>query len=213
MLYGYARVSTKQQNLKRQVDALKEYGVKDRFIFTDKYTGKSLNREGLNELLEVIEDSKGHNVTLVLKELDRLGRNRQETKKLILGLLNKGVDIVCLDMPYINEFVFDKIKDSKEDGFVEIMANALLDIVLEVANQERLKIVNRTKEGRKKAVEQGVQFGRKRKVNLEEFEGYYKRFLSRELKAVEIQNELGISKQCYYNYVERLKNKEKEREC
>ena len=85
------------------------------------------------------------------------------------------------------------------------MDNGLLGGILEVAEQERKKIIGRTSEGRKRAIEEGRKFGRTQKVNLEVFRKYYEKFLKRELKAVEIQKELGISKQCYYNYVLLLK--------
>jgi len=55
MIYGYCRVSTKHQNLQRQIDALVKHGINQRFIFTDKYTGKTLDREGLNELLTILK--------------------------------------------------------------------------------------------------------------------------------------------------------------
>ena len=199
MIYGYCRVSTKHQNLQRQIDALIKYGVNPRFIFTDKYTGQTLNRMGLNELISVLKSGD----VLVIKEIDRLGRNRKETKDLIVSLIKQDIELVCLDMPYLKEFIIDKIKEN--EGFIEIMANALLDVILEVAEQERKKIIGRTSEGRKRAIEEGRKFGRTQKVNLEVFRKYYEKFLKRELKAVEIQKELGISKQCYYNYVLLLK--------
>lgn len=199
MIYGYCRVSTKHQNLQRQIDALIKYGVNPRFIFTDKYTGQTLNRVGLNELISVLKSGD----VLVIKEIDRLGRNRKETKDLIVSLIKQDIELVCLDMPYLKEFLIDKIKEN--EGFIEIMANALLDVILEVAEQERKKIIGRTSEGRKRAIEEGRKFGRTQKVNLEVFRKYYEKFLKRELKAVEIQKELGISKQCYYNYVLLLK--------
>lgn len=196
MIYGYCRVSTKHQNLQRQVDALIKYGINPS---TDKYTGQTLNREGLNELISVLKSGD----VLVIKEIDRLGRNRKETKDLIVSLIKQDIELVCLDMPYLKEFIIDKIKEN--EGFIEIMANALLDVILEVAEQERKKIIGRTSEGRKRAIEEGRKFGRTQKVNLEVFRKYYEKFLKRELKAVEIQKELGISKQCYYNYVLLLK--------
>lgn len=199
MIYGYCRVSTKHQNLQRQIDALIKYGVNSRFIFTDKYTGKTLDREGLNELLSVLKSGD----VLVIKEIDRLGRNRKETKELIISLVKQDIELICLDMPYLKEFIIDKIREN--EGFLEIMANALLDVILEVAEQERRKIVERTAEGRKKAIEEGRKFGRSQKIDFETFGKYYEKFLKREMKAVDIQNELGISKQCYYNYVEALK--------
>ena len=200
MQYGYCRVSTKHQSLSRQTDALIKYGVNKRFIFSDKYTGKTLNREGLNELLTLVKPGD----TLVIKEIDRLGRNRRETKDLILDFIKKDIELVCLDMPYLKDFIIDKIKSS--EGFMEIMANALLDVILEVAEQERKKIIARTTEGRKKAIEEGRSFGRKAKVSIDEFKVYYNKFLKREMKAIDIQRELNISKQCYYDYVQRIKN-------
>lgn len=201
MIYGYCRVSTKNQSLQRQIDALVNYGVNKRFIFSDKYSGKTLNREDLNELLSIIKPGD----TLVIKEIDRLGRNRKETKELILLFIKQDIELVCLDMPYLKEFIIDKIKEN--EGFLEIMANALLDVILEVAEQERKKIINRTAEGRKKAIAEGKKFGRTAKVDLDEFKGYYDKFLRREMKASDIQKELQISKQCYYNYVKKLNEK------
>ncbi|MGL5623828.1 recombinase family protein, partial [Cetobacterium sp.] len=115
MLYGYCRVSTKHQNLQRQIDALIKYGVNPRFIFTDKYTGQTLNRVGLNELISVLKSGD----VLVIKEIDRLGRNRKETKDLIVSLIKQNIELVCLDMPYLKEFIIDKIKEN--EGFIEIM--------------------------------------------------------------------------------------------
>ncbi|WP_319201648.1 recombinase family protein [uncultured Ilyobacter sp.] len=200
MIYGYCRVSTKHQNLQRQVDALIDHGINPRFIFSDKYSGKTLDREGLNELLAILKPGD----ILVVKEIDRLGRNRKETKELMIRLIKQDIGLVCLDMPYLKEFIIDKIKEN--EGFLEIMANALLDVILEVAEQERKKIINRTAEGRKKAFQKGIKFGRSKKVSLETFRKYYNKFLKREMKAIEIQKELGISKQCYYNYSKQLKD-------
>lgn len=58
MLYGYCRVNTKHQNLQRQKETLRKFGISDRFIFSDKYTRKTLNRDGLNELLEIVKRQK-----------------------------------------------------------------------------------------------------------------------------------------------------------
>ncbi|MGL5712168.1 MAG: recombinase family protein [Paraclostridium sp.] len=204
MTYGYCRVSTKHQSLQRQINALINYGITERFIFSDKYTGTTLNRSGLSELLSVVKSGD----TIVIKEIDRLGRNRKETKELIIFLIKNDIELICLDMPYLKEFIIDKIKES--EGFLEIMANALLDVILEVAQQERKKIVDRTTEGRKNAILEGRKFGRKSKVSIEVFKVYYDKFLRREMKAIEIQRELNISKQSYYNYIEILTNKSNE---
>lgn len=200
MTYGYCRVSTKHQSLQRQISALIKYGINERFIFSDKYSGKTLDRAGLNELTSIIKPGD----KIVIKEIDRLGRNRKETKELIIYFIKNDIELICLDMPYLKEFIIDKIKES--EGFLEIMANALLDVILEVAQQERKRIVDRTSEGRKRAVLEGRKFGRDSKLSLEEFKVYYDKFLMREMKAKDIQKELNISKQSYYNYIERLNN-------
>lgn len=198
MTYGYCRVSTKHQSLQRQISALLNYGINERFIFSDKYSGKTLDRAGINELLSIIKPGD----KIVIKEVDRLGRNRKETKELIIYFIKNDIELICLDMPYLKEFIIDKIKEN--EGFLEIMANALLDVILEVAQQERKRIVDRTSEGRKRAVLEGRKFGRDSKLSLEKFKVYYDKFLKREMKAKDIQKELNISKQSYYNYIERL---------
>lgn len=73
MTYGYCRVSTKHQSLQRQINALINYGINERFIFSDKYAGKTLGRKGLNDLLYIIK--QGYNI--VIKEIGRLGRNHK----------------------------------------------------------------------------------------------------------------------------------------
>lgn len=105
-------------------------------------------------------------------------------------------------MPYLKEFIINKIKEN--EGFMEIMANALLDVILEVAEQERKKIVHSTTEGRKKALSTGTKFGREQKVSIEVFKEYYQKYLAREMKAMDIQKTLGISKQSYYNYARQI---------
>ena len=125
-----------------------------------------------------------------------------------MQLIKNDIELICLDMPYLKEFIIDKIKENK--GFLEIMANALLDVLLEVAQQERKNIVNRTSEGRQKAILEGRKFGRTPKMLISDFKIHYDKFLRREKKAIEIQKDLNISKQTYYNYVKRLKRNSNE---
>ena len=142
MVYGYCRVSTKNQSLKRQIDALIAYGIKEENIYYDEMSGVVLKRKGLESLKNVLNSGD----TLVIKEIDRLGRNRKQTTELIKELIDKDVDIVALDIPYLKEFILKEIK--KDKGFMEIMATTLLSLILEVAEQERNKILDRTKEGK-----------------------------------------------------------------
>lgn len=194
MVYGYCRVSTKNQNLKRQIDALIAYGIKEENIYFDEMSGVILKRKGLESLKNVLNPGD----TLVIKEIDRLGRNRKQTTELIKELIDKDIDIVALDIPYLKEFILKEIK--KDKGFMEIMATTLLSLILEVAEQERHKILDRTKEGKEKALEAGVKFGRKQKLTRQKFVRTYNEMLKDERTPREIQEKLGICKQTYYNY-------------
>lgn len=194
MIYGYCRVSTKHQNLKRQIDALLNYGVEKENIFIDKMTGKTLERDGLKSLKTVLTSGD----TLVIKEIDRLGRNRKQTTLLIKEFIENNIEIVALDMPYLKDFIIEEIKRNK--GFMEIMATTLLAMILEISEQERNKIIVRTREGREKALEVGVKFGRKEKITKKKFLYHYKEMIQYDGKPIDLQKKLGICKQTYYNY-------------
>ncbi|MCQ8210983.1 recombinase family protein [Cetobacterium somerae] len=197
MVYGYCRVSTKNQSLKRQVDALITYGIKEENIYVDEISGVVLKRRGLESLKNVLNAGD----TLVVKEIDRLGRNRKQTTELIKEFIEKDIEIVALDIPYLKEFILKEIK--REKGFMEITATTMLSLLLEVAEQERNKILERTKEGKEKALEAGVKFGRKQKLTRQKFVRTYNEMLKDERTPREIQEKLGICKQTYYNYKKR----------
>lgn len=194
MVYGYCRVSTKNQSLKRQIDALITYGIKEENIYVDEISGVVLKRRGLESLKNVLNAGD----ILVVKEIDRLGRNRKQTTELIKEFIEKDIEIVALDIPYLKEFILKEIK--REKGFMEIMATTMLSLLLEIAEQERNKILERTKEGKEKALEAGVKFGRKQKLTRQKFVRTYNEMLKDERTPREIQEKLGICKQTYYNY-------------
>lgn len=197
MIYGYCRVSTKNQKISRQVEALLEYGVEYANIYMDTYTGSEIRRKGLDELREILKSGD----TIVIKEIDRLGRNRSQTIELIKELIANDIDLVVLDTPYLQEFIIKELK--KNEGFMEIMANTLLSLILEVAEQERKKILMRTSEGKRKALEKGIVFGRKQKITKDVFLEYYTQVLNNSLTPKSVQDILNISKQSYYNYVKK----------
>lgn len=200
MMYGYCRVSTKNQSLTRQIEALLDYGVIYENIYSDTYTGIQIKRKGLDDLREVLKPGD----TLVIKEIDRLGRNRNQTIELIKELIAKDIDLIVLDTPYLKDFIIRELK--KNEGFMEIMANTLLALILEVAEQERKKILIRTSEGKEKARNRGVVFGRKVKLTKEIFLEKYKEVESKRISPKEVQEIFSISKQSYYNYVKKYVN-------
>lgn len=145
-LFGYARVSTRQQSLALQIKALKEAGVKSSRIFTDKTTGKDMRRTGLDLLKIKVEQG---DIVLVTK-LDRLGRDTADMIQLIKQMDALGVSFRFLDDGISTEGTMGKM---------------VVTILAAVAQAERLRILERTNEGRLEAKILGVKFGRKRSVN------------------------------------------------
>ena len=150
MEYGYARVSTKEQNEQRQIIALEEFGLNLRQIFIDKQSGKDFERANYQRLTRRLKEGD----TLVVKSIDRLGRNYEEILLQWRALTkDKGIDIVVLDMPLL---------DTRRGK--DLMGTFLSDIVLQVlsfvAENERTNIRQRQAEGITAAKAKGVKFGR-----------------------------------------------------
>lgn len=136
MIYGYARVSTKEQCLDRQISALTEYRPLDR-IFTDKQSGKNFEREGYQQMKSAVV--KGDEV--VLKELDRLGRNKDEMKKELEWFKSHGVTVRVLDIPST------LIDFQGQEWIGEMVNNIIIEVISAIAEQERNKIRKRQAEG------------------------------------------------------------------
>lgn len=147
-LFGYARVSTSQQSLDIQKKALIDAGVVKHRLFSDKESGSHINREGL-QLLKVKVESGD---IILVKKLDRLGRDTADMIQLIKEFDSMGVAVRFLD---------DGI--STEGS----MGKMVVTILSAVAEAERQRILERTNEGRQEALLNGVKFGRKRSVNRE----------------------------------------------
>ena len=149
-VYGYIRVSSRDQNEDRQLIALKEIGVADKNIYLDKQSGKDFNRPQYKKLLRKLKKDD----LLYIKRIDRLGRNYEEILEQWRVLTKeKGIDIVVLDMPLL---------DTRRGK--DLMGTFLSDIVLQVlsfvAENERTNIRQRQAEGIAAAKAKGVKFGR-----------------------------------------------------
>ena len=150
-IYGYIRVSTREQNEDRQVIALREVDVPEQNIFMDKQSGKDFDRPQYKKLLRKMKKDD----LLYIKSNDRLGRNYEEILQQWRVLTKeKGIDIVVLDMPLL---------DTRRGK--DLMGTFLSDIVLQVlsfvAENERTNIRQRQAEGIAAAKARGVKFGRK----------------------------------------------------
>lgn len=174
-LFGYARVSTSQQSLSIQMNALKEVGVKENRIFTDIATGSHSNRDGLTLLKMKVEEGD----VILVKKLDRLGRDTADMIQLIKDFDRVGVFIRFLD---------DGI--STEGN----MGKMVVTILSAVAQAERQRILERTNEGRIEAKSKGINFGRKRSINRDKIVSLRESGIG----AAAIAEEMGIGRSTVY---------------
>ena len=181
-IYGYIRVSTREQNEDRQLIALREIGVPDKNIYLDKQSGKDFNRPQYKKLLRKLKKDD----LLYIKSIDRLGRNYEEIlEQWRLLTKEKGVDIVVLDMPLL---------DTRRGK--DLMGTFLSDIVLQVlsfvAENERSNIRQRQAEGIAAAKARGVKFGRPPKPLPENFHSVYQRWKNGKITGTQAAKECGM---------------------
>lgn len=179
-LFGYARVSTSHQSLDVQVKALKAEGVKANRIFSDKVSGSHVDRDGLQLLRLKVEEGD----IILVKKLDRLGRDTADMIQLIKEFDDIGVAIRFLDDGISTEGTMGKM---------------VVTILLAVAQAERQRILERTNEGRLEAKARGVKFGRKPTVDKQ------KVLILREqgISATEIARKLDIGRSTVYKIFEK----------
>lgn len=191
-IFGYARVSTKEQNLTRQIDALKEYGIDERDIFFDKESGKDFNREQYILLKKMLRLGD----TIVVKELDRLGRDMAGIKSEWNYFLENGINIIILDMPILNT-------TNKTDLEKKLISDIVLSLLSYLAEKERLKIRERQKEGIAIAKADGKYKGRKKK-NIEGFTEIYDEWKNGKITALKACEKLEISSPTFYRRIKEL---------
>ena len=181
-IYGYVRVSTREQNEDRQLIALNEIQVPKKNIFIDKQSGKDFERPQYKKLLKKLRRDD----LLYIKSIDRLGRNYNEIQEQWRILTKeKGIDIVVLDMPLL---------DTRRGK--DLMGTFLSDIVLQVlsfvAENERMNIRQRQAEGIAAAKAKGVRFGRIPKPLPENFHAVYQRWKREEITGTAAAKECGM---------------------
>ncbi len=183
-IYGYARVSSKDQNLDRQLDALAEFGVAADMVFADKASGKDFERPEYKRLMSVMEPGD----VMVVKSIDRLGRNYDEIIEEWRNITKRmGCAIVVLDMPLLDT------RESKGSVTGVFISDLVLQLLSYVAQVERDNIRQRQAEGIASAKARGVRFGRppiKRPKSYGKTKGA---FLSGEITRKEAANRLKVS--------------------
>ena len=198
-LYGYARVSTKEQKEDRQVEALKEYGIKEENIFVDKISGKDFNRPEYKFIKELMKRTT--NNILVIESIDRLGRNYKEILHEWQELTHElKVDIIVLDMPLLDTTKF-------KDLLGTFISDLILQVLSFVAEQERSNIRQRQEEGIAVAKAKGTKFGRPKIKMPSNFEEEYIKWKEEKQTAKVTMEKLGLKRGKFYMFVKEYENR------
>lgn len=193
-IYGYVRVSSRDQNEGRQLIAMEEKNVPKINIYIDKQSGQNFDRPMYNKLVKKLK----HNDLLYVKSIDRLGRNYEEilTQWRILTK-EKKIDIVVIDMPLLDT-------RTGKDLMGTFIADLVLQLLSFISENERKTIKQRQKEGIIAAKQRGVKFGRPEKPLPENFAQLYSQWQAKEVSAAEIANQCDFSQATFYNKVKKI---------
>ncbi|WP_148877021.1 recombinase family protein [Streptococcus sp. Marseille-P7375] len=199
MKIGYIRASTKDQNLARQIEMMKQEGVNK--VFSEKVSGKDMNRKELKALLKFAREGD----EIIVSSLDRLGRDYQDIKEIVRQLQQRCIKLTIIDAPFLNFNTGNNTLDTA-------MFDMFLSLLGYIAQNEREKILERQSQGIKLAKQRGVYKGRpiqyhEHAKNAKDRLIYHnvKRMLEEHLPVTQIAKENGISRQTVYIIRKRLK--------
>lgn len=189
MNYGYCRVSARDQNLDRQLQAMRNSGIDSVHLFIDKESGKDFDRVGYQQLKRLIKSGD----CLFIQSLDRFGRNYTEILDEWRDLTTRGTDIVVLDM---------EILDTRTTGRNGLVGRFVADLVLQVlafvAEQERLNIRERQRQGIQIARLQGKKFGRPTAELPENFQEIAQQYRGGAITGTVAADKLGMPRSTFY---------------
>ncbi|MFT0604561.1 recombinase family protein [Bacillus cereus] len=190
--FGYMRVSTKEQNLDRQYEALKNYVTDKDYIYSDKASGKDMERKGFQDMLKAMR--KGD--TLYIKSIDRLGRNKELIKDYLEQFKKKGIRVKIIDIPTTMQD-----RPSEEEWVIDMINNIIIEVYTSMAEQERQNIKQRQAEGIAVAKEKGKHLGRPVMELPEEWNKLYKEWKAGNITAVAFMDAIGMKKATFYKKV------------
>lgn len=189
-MFGYARVSSKDQNPDRQIEAFKGIGIDERDIFLDKESGKDFNRDSYQTMIRVLRDGD----IVFVTSIDRLGRDYNEISKQWATITQEiKADIVVMDMPLLDT----RNKDKDLTG--QLIGDIVLKLLSYVAEVERRDIKERQRQGIEEAKKRGVYTGRKPiDVDIKAFEIVYGEVVRKERTNKYAMQKLGLKPNTYY---------------
>ena len=208
-VFGYVRVSTKEQNIDRQLIAIKEYcnknnlKIDERDLFIDKQSGKDFKREKYQLLKHMVREGD----IVVVKEMDRLGRNKSELKKEIEWFKENGIILRILNIP-TTLIDFNAYDNSMAKSMMEMVNNVLIEVLGTIAEEERIKIHARQEEGIKVARANGKHLGRPITECPSNWLEVYKKWKNEEITGVKAMEMLNLKKNTFYRFVKEHEAKE-----
>ena len=204
--YGYHRTSTREQHLDRGIKEITAYCEQNNLelekIFTDQQTGKNFNRPRYQVLKEDVLRAGDE---LIITEVDRLGRNKQETLKELQYYRDDGIRVKILELP-TTLMDLSKLDNAMARMLMETINNMLIELYAAMAQAEIEKKEKRQREGidSKKARGEWDDYGRPAVMSLDEFSEHYQNVVSGEIRPFELMKQLGMSKSTYYRYAKRI---------
>lgn len=197
MIYGYVRVSAKEQNTDRQIAALRHYNIKDRHIYTDYQSGKDFDRTEYKRLIEKLKNGD----VLVIKSIDRLGRNYAEILEQ-WRYITKTIeaDIIVIDMPLLDTTQY-------KDLVGTLISDIILQILCYVAENERTLIHQRQLEGIAIAKANGVKSGRPAEFNATDYVDIYRQYSAHNISIDNAMSLIGCGRCTFYRMLNELKQK------
>lgn len=191
--YGYARVSTREQNLDRQIEALKQCSIDERDIIVDKASGKDLNRQGYQSLKNtMLRDGD----TLIIKSLDRLSRNKEHIKQELEYYKAHHIRVKVIDLPT----TMVQLPDGQEWIF-DMINNILIEVLASIAEQERITIKQRQAEGIAVAKNKGKHLGRPAAQFPNDWVKIYNSWKAEETTANKAMEDLQLKRTTFYKLV------------
>ena len=208
-VYGYHRISTSDQHLDRGIREITDFCIQNNMplkkIFTDKQTGKNFKRERYIVMKEDVLD-KGD--TLIITEIDRLGRNKKETLNELRYFKDNDIRVMILELP-TTLMDLSKLEDNMAAILMDAVNNMMIELYAAMAQAEIEKKEKRQREGieAKKARGEWENYGRPKIIDFKKFSIEYERVLKKENRPVDCMRILGLKKSTYYKYRSRYEKK------
>lgn len=194
--YGYVRISDQSQKIHRQIDFMEKLGILEDCIYIDRQSGKDFERPAYKKLVKQLKAGD----SLYIKELDRLGRNKEEIKEELKKLQDRHVRVRIMNIPTtMHDF-------GEDEWIIDMVNNIVIEVLAAVAEQERITNRKRQAEGIEAARARGVHLGRPALELPHNFSYYYNGWREKKMSLLEITQQLKISKSRFYSYARSYKN-------